>query len=43
MSKFGESGQITFSLKVSNNYFSEVYGHKFGQNSHWLGQFDQNE
>ena len=32
MSKFGESGQIMFSLKVSKNYFSQVYGHNFGQN-----------
>ena len=32
MSKFGESGEIIFSLKVSKNYFSQVYGHIFGQN-----------
>ena len=29
MSKFGENGQIIFSLKVSKNYFSQFYGHKF--------------
>ena len=34
MSKFGEIGQIIFSLKVSKNYFSQVYGHKSGQNCH---------
>ena len=32
MSKFGESDQIIFSLKVSKNYFSQVSGHKFGKN-----------
>ena len=26
-----ESGQLIFSLKVSKNYFSQVYGQKFGQ------------
>ena len=31
-----------FSLKVSKNYFSQVYGHKFGQNCHKWGQFCQN-
>ena len=29
--KFRECGQIFFSLKVFKNYFSQVYGHKFGQ------------
>ena len=33
-SKFGESGQQIFSLKVSKNYFSQVYGHIFGQKCH---------
>ena len=33
-SKFGESGQIIFSLNVSKNYFSQVYGQKFGQKCH---------
>ena len=32
MSKFGESGQIIFSLKVSKNYFSQFYGQKLGKN-----------
>ena len=32
MSKFGESGKIIFSLKVSKNYFNQVYGHNLGQN-----------
>ena len=31
ISKFGESGQIIFSVKVSKNYFSQVYVHKYGQ------------
>ena len=31
ISKFEESGQIIFSLKVSENDFSQVYVHKFGQ------------
>ena len=30
--KFRESGQKNFSQNVSKNYFSQVYGHKFGQN-----------
>ena len=42
MSKFEESGQIIFSLKVSENYFSQVYGHNFGQKCHLWGQFRQN-
>ena len=33
-SKFGESGQNILSLKVSKNYFSQVYGQKFGQKCH---------
>ena len=33
MSKFEESGQIILSLNVSKNYFSQVYGHKFDQNT----------
>ena len=41
MSKFREIGQIIFSLKVSNNYSSHVYSHKFGENSHYWGQFGQ--
>ena len=32
MSKFGKIGQTIFSLKVSKNYFSQVYGHNFGKN-----------
>ena len=32
VSKFGESGQITFSLKASKNYFNQVYGQKCGKN-----------
>ena len=31
MSKFVESGQIIFTLKVSKNYFIQVYGHNFGR------------
>ena len=42
MSKFWESGQITFSLIVSKNYFSQVYGQKFGQKCHYLRKFGQN-
>ena len=34
MSKFRESGQIIYSLKVPNNYSSQVYGQKFGQKLH---------
>ena len=26
-----ESGKIIYSLEVSKNYFSQVYGHIFGQ------------
>ena len=32
MSKFWESGPIMLSLKVSKNYFSQVYGQKCGKN-----------
>ena len=32
--KFRESCQILFSLTVFKNYFSQVYGHKFGQKCH---------
>ena len=32
MSKFWESGPIILSLKVSKNYFSQVYGQKCGKN-----------
>ena len=42
MSKFGESGQKILSLKVSKNYFSQVYGQKFGQKCHYLRKFGQN-
>ena len=42
MSKFGVSGEIIFSLKVSKNYFSQVYGFNFGQKCHSWGQFCQN-
>ena len=31
MSKFWEICQIILLLKVSKNYFSQVYGHKFDQ------------
>ena len=34
MSKFGKSCQIIFSIKHSKNYFSQVYGHNFGQKRH---------
>ena len=34
MSTFWESDQKIISLKVSKNYFSQVYGHIFGQNCH---------
>ena len=30
-SKFGDSGQTILSLNVFKNYFTQVYGHKFGQ------------
>ena len=30
--KFGESGEIIWSLKVSKNYFSQVFGQICGQN-----------
>ena len=39
MSKFDESGQIIFSLKVSKNYFSQVYGQKCGVNLVKIGYF----
>ena len=42
MSKFLEIGQINFSLKVSKNYFSQVYGQKFGQKCHYSRKFGQN-
>ena len=42
MSKFGENGKIFSSVNVSKNYFSQVYGHKFGQKCHKWGQFGQN-
>ena len=32
LSKCMESGQIIISLKVSKNYFSQVYGQKSGKN-----------
>ena len=32
MSKFWEIGPIILSLKVSKNYFSQVYGQKWGKN-----------
>ena len=32
--KFRESSQIFFPLKDFENYFGEVYGHKFGQKCH---------
>ena len=34
MSTFGEIGQTIFSLKVSKNNFSQVYGQKSGQKCH---------
>ena len=34
MSKFLENCQIIFSLKVSKNDLSQVYGHIFGQKCH---------
>ena len=34
---FGNSGQKSLSLKVDKNYFSQVYGHKFGQKCHQWG------
>ena len=43
MSKFWEGGQIIFSLKVSKNYFSQVYGHDFGKKCDYWCQFDQNK
>ena len=32
--KFSEIVQKKFSLNVSKNYFSQVYGHKIGQKCH---------
>ena len=37
MTKFGESIEIIFSLKVYKNYFSLVFGHKFGQVCNYWG------
>ena len=31
ISKFGESDQIIFSVKVSKNFFSQIYGQNFGK------------
>ena len=42
MSKFGENCQIIFSLKVSKNYYSQVYWDKLGHKCHWWGPFAQN-
>ena len=42
MTKFGYSGPIICSLKASKNYFSQVYGQKFGQKCHYWGEFGQN-
>ena len=36
------SDKIIFSLKVSKNYFSQVYGHKPGQKCHQWRKFGQN-
>ena len=33
-SKFGESGQEIFTLKIWKNYVSQVYWHNFGQKCH---------
>ena len=43
MSKFEEIGQIILSLKVSKNYFSQVYGEKFGEICHYWGQFGESK
>ena len=40
--KFRVIDPIFFSLKVFKNYFSQVYGQKFGQKCHEWGQFGQN-
>ena len=42
MSKVGETGQIIFSQKNSNNYFNLVYRQKFVQKCHYWFQFGQN-
>ena len=42
MSNFWESGPIILSLKVSKNYFSQIYGQKCAQKCHKWGQFGQN-
>ena len=42
MSKIGESRKIIFSIKVSKNYFSQVYGQKLGQKCDLWGEFGQN-
>ena len=39
MQKFEEISEIICSLKVSKNYFSEVFGHKFGQKCQNFGHF----
>ena len=33
-----ESGNIISSIKVSNNYSSQVFGHQFGQNFGEIGK-----
>ena len=33
----GESGQVIVSLKLSKNYLSQVYGHKFGKKMSLMG------
>ena len=40
MSKFGESGQKIFSLKVSKNYLDQVYGHNFGEQARGARSLD---
>ena len=42
MPKFGERGQIIFSLKVYKNDFSQVYREKFGKKMSLIGQVGQN-
>ena len=41
-SKFWESGQKNFTLKIWKHYVSQVYWHNFGQKCHKWGQFGQN-
>ena len=41
-SKFGENGQTNFSLKVSKNYLSRVYGYILVKNVINGGRFGQN-